>query len=703
MVFVDTTTQTIETIWPLSMAHGRSNTDHNLIGLRIFVQEVLKRSKTSYSTLLVAVYYLIVVMSGLPKDDFTMEQKVDSDGFRAMQCGRRMFLAALVLASKYLQDRNYSTRAWSKISGLKVSEINTNERVFLAAVNWKLHMPEALFQRWERIVLRYSPSGHTPAVPRSSPAACQTWRIIVRQLNVDLDQFDNRGMLISDNDSAYYSESSAPSSRGSSPHAPRNSLATLMPDNSISIPPSVLEVPPLTLEPTPQESKSDHRMLPPLQPREGPLPTPQITPHLRNFCTPAVSADGLLSRRPSMSIAMTEHRKRSEELLLDCANAWQPRTDSIPQRYVNHVPSSLSNYSSSPETIPDVSRFPSRSSSISSVESSNCALPQPCLAMGAMRCCADMKSLVSTDHHQPSHQEIVAGSTVLPGPPISPRSHASDLFFKERPNILGAKLDANSNISPRASSMEDDETTPKPNSTGTDAVPSPSCQTYQAAAALVDLTLNRNTVPRSSRTPTAVDSRKRGRPLSMDFGIQSAVRDLVCPRSMKEAKSDDNDSAILIPEDEIVADTWLLKGGNGSSYNKNDELWATFDRQQESENRWDNHATAGQSMSSRSVNTSSDSLPRKKTCVPLRSYESEQNHETLSGGQPQQVKPGLCERRGGGSSKLVKNGRKTKTRSSRKPAAEMDHMLRNAKADYAAMQDPALRDGRLLYGEVRSW
>ncbi|CAJ0889916.1 13790_t:CDS:2 [Entrophospora sp. SA101] len=30
-------------------------------------------------------------------------------------CGRRMFLASLIVASKYLQDNNYSNNAWSKI------------------------------------------------------------------------------------------------------------------------------------------------------------------------------------------------------------------------------------------------------------------------------------------------------------------------------------------------------------------------------------------------------------------------------------------------------------------------------------------------------------------------------------------------------------------------------------------------------------
>ncbi|CAJ0829500.1 3967_t:CDS:2 [Entrophospora sp. SA101] len=36
-------------------------------------------------------------------------------------CGRRMFLASLIIASKYLQDKNYSNTAWSKICGLQTS------------------------------------------------------------------------------------------------------------------------------------------------------------------------------------------------------------------------------------------------------------------------------------------------------------------------------------------------------------------------------------------------------------------------------------------------------------------------------------------------------------------------------------------------------------------------------------------------------
>lgn len=83
-------------------------------------------------------------------------------------CGRRMFLAALICASKYLQDRNYSNRAWAKISGLDVREINRNERAFLAVVKFDIHLPADEFHRWtERLAALNSTSPASASV--SSP------------------------------------------------------------------------------------------------------------------------------------------------------------------------------------------------------------------------------------------------------------------------------------------------------------------------------------------------------------------------------------------------------------------------------------------------------------------------------------------------------------------------------------------------------
>ncbi|CAJ0847458.1 17520_t:CDS:2 [Entrophospora sp. SA101] len=57
-------------------------------------------------------------------------------------CGRRMFLASLIVASKYLQDNNYSNNAWSKISGLSLKEINSIERRFLQLIVYNLYVSE---------------------------------------------------------------------------------------------------------------------------------------------------------------------------------------------------------------------------------------------------------------------------------------------------------------------------------------------------------------------------------------------------------------------------------------------------------------------------------------------------------------------------------------------------------------------------------
>ncbi|GAA5874415.1 hypothetical protein JCM16303_005846 [Sporobolomyces ruberrimus] len=80
-------------------------------------------------------------------------------------CGRRMFLASLISASKYLQDRNYSNRAWAKISGLEIKEINSNERAFLELVEWELHLKADDFKRWTDRLNTLTAANPIPSVP----------------------------------------------------------------------------------------------------------------------------------------------------------------------------------------------------------------------------------------------------------------------------------------------------------------------------------------------------------------------------------------------------------------------------------------------------------------------------------------------------------------------------------------------------------
>ena len=403
----DTTAQMIEVIWPLSVVSCNRDAvlgGKTLLGLRTFIQEVLKRSKTSYSTLQVALYYLILIKDSVPKCDFTMEQSEDSNASRAMQCGRRMFLAALILASKYLQDRNYSARAWSKISGLKVCEINANELTFLDAVSWKLHVPESLFQRWTDVVLKYSSAqSEKPTVD-----LLHSWKSVVHQLTPDLDNLNTLDILDeplspldprdlattnSENDwkvgcksgydlpirSTLPQPTSAP--RFTSPFSSSNDQT---PTNSFAIP--------QVLEPTPCEYPPTAEILPPIL-SLGPLPTPQLTPHTVNgFCTPAVSAGGTCSRRSSMGYAMKQ--VQNTNLNQSAFDMWKPTPyPAFPtSARRSSLARSFSSSMSSPESmVSDNSARSSRSSSISSVASSTCALPQPRLAVQATRRCAKMQ------------------------------------------------------------------------------------------------------------------------------------------------------------------------------------------------------------------------------------------------------------------------------------------------------------------------
>jgi hypothetical protein len=350
---VDSATQMVEVIWQLAEPKSRCETGsgRGVLPLRTFIQETLRRSRTSYSTLQVALYYLILIKAHLPKQDFTTAQPEDAS-YRALQCGRRMFLAALILASKYLQDRNYSARAWSKISGLKVCEINTNEMAFLKAVNWKLHITDPIWEKWQEVVLR-----HTPTNPPSSPGASlpNTWRDVIPVLTPELEVITvaPKAPVI-------------PFRPELRPQYPRSAPSEGYGSKESTPTPSRYQAPrflePKTELPTPTPTLA----------RMVTLPTPSLTPQSFANNTPAASAMAFGSRRPSMCSAMQQAQCSS--LARTCVDQFNPSIKNGLDAY--HFPSrrpslahSTSSLSSSPESmITDNSRS-SRASSISSVSS----------------------------------------------------------------------------------------------------------------------------------------------------------------------------------------------------------------------------------------------------------------------------------------------------------------------------------------------
>ncbi|GES76914.1 G1/S-specific cyclin Pcl5 [Rhizophagus clarus] len=152
---VDTTVNIINVIWINFPVHLNSQ----VIPLRLFIQETLRRSRTSWSTLQTALFYLMrikpqITFLWLNPDRWTLNNSKDNSDNNSSSngssdpatCGRRMFLASLIVASKYLQDRNYANNAWSKICGLPVREINVIERRFLTLIDYNLFIGEDAYK-----------------------------------------------------------------------------------------------------------------------------------------------------------------------------------------------------------------------------------------------------------------------------------------------------------------------------------------------------------------------------------------------------------------------------------------------------------------------------------------------------------------------------------------------------------------------------
>lgn len=328
MLLITFAARLITAIWPLSACPPMMSSCFNGAGvlpLEVFIHETLRRSKTSYSTLQVALFYIILLKDKLPDRDFTKEQPKNDDSqqqtssastCRAMQCGRRMFLAALMLASKYLQDRNYSTRAWSKISGLRIPEINENEAEYLRCIDYRLHMKKEAFENWSKVVLslsklskpqrgcasklesfRKNGSGTDAALAAmasesssySTVYSNQWWSELLKKLEPDLvnDRNDTESFLrdnlpaddiaefLTRRDSSLPTPPTSPEAPPS--HVPDMSLAALLPPRNASTP--SLPTPKQMRAPSPARTS-----ILPMRPQLHNLPTPQSTPRGTDPC-----------------------------------------------------------------------------------------------------------------------------------------------------------------------------------------------------------------------------------------------------------------------------------------------------------------------------------------------------------------------------------------------------------------------------------
>ncbi|ORX79843.1 hypothetical protein BCR32DRAFT_269203 [Anaeromyces robustus] len=161
-------------IWPTQQERIRNNK------LKKFVKHVLKVSNSNKIIYISSIYYLLNLKDNnkynnlLQRIQQEIENTKQEQGFlnnniyerccpccgayiscyksETIVCKCRLFLTSLILASKFGQDKNYSTKAWSKISSFTVENINYNERFFLNLVDYKLYISVETFSSFISLI-----------------------------------------------------------------------------------------------------------------------------------------------------------------------------------------------------------------------------------------------------------------------------------------------------------------------------------------------------------------------------------------------------------------------------------------------------------------------------------------------------------------------------------------------------------------------
>lgn len=193
MFITDATCRTLDAIWNASASSSRCDLakGKSALPLQVFVRETLRRGRTSCSTLQAALIYCVRLSEAAERSqqvslkDSTratgVEVDVDTQASSPLlgmtkeelfliRCPRRMFLASVMVAAKFVQDRCYSNRAWSKISGLPVKDLGKLERAFVKAIDYRLVVSEAEFEQWT-VELKRLNATQNASFSTTSPAA----------------------------------------------------------------------------------------------------------------------------------------------------------------------------------------------------------------------------------------------------------------------------------------------------------------------------------------------------------------------------------------------------------------------------------------------------------------------------------------------------------------------------------------------------
>ncbi|KAI9484011.1 MAG: hypothetical protein EXX96DRAFT_560479 [Benjaminiella poitrasii] len=142
---IEASADIIDSIWTSHALYRPPNI--KVMSTSCFIREILKRSRATYSMLQLALFYIFRIkrlVCERMQQPHPFFQSHDKFAF----CGRRIFLASLMIASKYLNDKNYRNKTWAKIASLPIAEINITEFVFLKLINYQLYVSKPLYDKW---------------------------------------------------------------------------------------------------------------------------------------------------------------------------------------------------------------------------------------------------------------------------------------------------------------------------------------------------------------------------------------------------------------------------------------------------------------------------------------------------------------------------------------------------------------------------
>jgi hypothetical protein len=185
---VDFSDELICSIWQ-KPATDTSPVD-SVIPMRQFIQEVLRRSQSSYGTLSLALYYLgRASRRPLPAH----LRKQDKDEFPWCKCSRRMFLAALILSTKFLHDRAYTNRAWAKLAGLTTREVGLCERALLEWLNWELYVHPRVFVKWQSDIFKRV-RGNMSYLSESGSSGEEQQEVVLQMMSVSIEEYEMKSV-----------------------------------------------------------------------------------------------------------------------------------------------------------------------------------------------------------------------------------------------------------------------------------------------------------------------------------------------------------------------------------------------------------------------------------------------------------------------------------------------------------------------------